>query len=81
MARTKHHSLLFFSALAQFIGLSIAADCSQQRKEGDPTGDQIADAITKNNAFSDICSGSFSPQNTTDNTWNYWYCSMRLPTL
>jgi hypothetical protein len=81
MARSTHYSLLFFSAFAQIIGLSIAADCSQQRKEGDPTGDQIADAITKNNALSNICSGTFSPQSTTDNTWNYWYCSTHLSTM
>ena len=57
---------------ACFYRVSIAADCFQERKEGDPSGSQIADAITKNDALSNICNGSFSPSSQTDNTWNYW---------
>ncbi|KAL5427176.1 hypothetical protein PMIN04_001451 [Paraphaeosphaeria minitans] len=73
MAHMAQLLIFYFGVFAQLISLATAADCSQQRKEGDPSGVQIADALTKNNALSNICSGNFSPQSETDNTWNYWY--------
>ncbi|KAK7191767.1 hypothetical protein PSPO01_02216 [Paraphaeosphaeria sporulosa] len=73
MPHSAQRSIFYLGVLAQLISRATAADCSQQRKEGDPTSAEIADALTKNNALSNICSGNFSPQSTTDNTWNYWY--------
>lgn len=32
---------------------------SQPRREGDPTGQQIANALNKNNGWDNVCSGSF----------------------
>jgi hypothetical protein len=64
--------LAYILGSSYLYGIALAADCFQERKKGDPSGIQIADAITKNDALSNICNGSFSPSSQTDNTWNYW---------
>jgi hypothetical protein len=73
MTRIAARSLLYTGVIAKIIGLIEAADCSQSRAEGDPTGKQIENALIKGNSLSNICAGNFSPQNSTDNTFNNWY--------
>jgi hypothetical protein len=73
MARIATRSLLYAAAILKIISFARAADCSQSRAEGDPTGQQIANALTKGDSLSNVCSGKFSPQSNTDITYNYWY--------
>ena len=66
--------LLAAAALSAILHVASAADCdtSQQRQNGDPTGDQIATALAKSNIQKTACSGQFPPGNNNIATFNWW---------
>ena len=50
-----------------------AADCNQEqlRNPGDPSGEQIANALTKDNGIESVCQGGFPPTNDLISTFNH----------
>ena len=60
-------------ALLALVSTVMAADCSQPRKDGDPSGNDISTALTSHNQLSGVCSGNFPPGNDKTNTYNYWF--------
>ena len=60
--------------LGAFFAIANAADCNtdEQRQTGDPSGDDIATALTKNDQLSSVCSGNFPPGNDKISTYNHW---------
>ena len=59
-------------ALLMLVSTAMAADCNQPRKDGDPSGDDIATALTSHNQLSEVCSGNFPPGSDKTNTFNHW---------
>ncbi|KAL8800617.1 MAG: hypothetical protein Q9200_007195 [Gallowayella weberi] len=70
----RYISMLSLSLLGIFISITNAADCrtNQQRHTGDPSGDDIATALTKDAQLSSVCSGNFPPGNDRIATYNHW---------
>ncbi|KAL8662636.1 MAG: hypothetical protein Q9168_008231, partial [Polycauliona sp. 1 TL-2023] len=60
--------------LAASIIVANAADCNlgQQRQAGDPSGEDIATALTKNNQLESVCAGNFPPLNDRVLSYNHW---------
>ena len=60
---------------AGLLKLTTAADCDldQTRSPGDPSGQQIATALTKNNVISLVCTGGFPPGNDLIATFNHGF--------
>lgn len=71
---TWYYALLVLSLLFSFIAGTGAADCKydEKRQAGDPSGDDIASALTKDEQLSSICSGTFPPGNDRIATYNHW---------
>lgn len=66
--------LLNLCLLSSLIGITQAADCdqNQKRQTGDPSGNDIGTALTKDNQLSTVCSGDFPPGNDKISTYNHW---------
>jgi hypothetical protein len=64
------------AVILSLASLSLAADCSlsQPRKEGDPTGQQIAKAIGTQTELDRICSGQWrtGDEKRLENSFNHW---------
>ncbi|KAL8798753.1 MAG: hypothetical protein Q9182_006414 [Xanthomendoza sp. 2 TL-2023] len=71
---SRYLSMLFLNLLGIFVSITSAADCktNQQRHTGDPSGDDIATALTKDAQLSSVCSGTFPPGNDRIATYNHW---------
>ncbi|KAF7549466.1 hypothetical protein G7Z17_g6355 [Cylindrodendrum hubeiense] len=54
-------------------GVAFAADCQQARQDGDPTGSQIATALTSNSLLDTVCAGTWrtGDDEKLENTWNH----------
>lgn len=65
-------------ALVSFVA---AADCDQERGASDPSGTDIATALTSSNQLSEVCNGNFPSSNDTSNTFNHWCELILLPGL
>ena len=64
---------LIFSALAAFSEVANAADClqDQPRNVGDPSGQEISDALTNQDQVHSICTSGFPPGSDTISTFNH----------
>ncbi|KAH4076814.1 hypothetical protein HBI25_152000 [Parastagonospora nodorum] len=66
----------FLAVVLSLASLSLAADCSlsQPRKEGDPSGQQIAKAIGTQTELDRICSGQWrtGDEKRLENSFNHW---------
>lgn len=56
-----------------FVGV-YSADCNlnQQRRTGDPSGEDISTALEKDNQIVSVCSGDFPSFNDRISTYNHW---------
>ena len=65
---------------AGLLKLAMAADCNlnQVRGAGDPSGQQIATALTKNNQLNFVCSGEFPPGNNLIATFNHGFMNYNV---
>lgn len=69
----RYFTLRVCCLLGRLIAVAYAADCNlkQPRQAGNPSGEDIATALTKDNQLASVCSGDFPPSNDRISTYNH----------
>ncbi|KAI4265444.1 MAG: hypothetical protein L6R38_009421, partial [Xanthoria sp. 2 TBL-2021] len=70
----RYFTLRVCCLLGRLIAVAYAADCNlkQPRQAGNPSGEDIATALIKDNQLASVCSGDFPPSNDRISTYNHW---------